>query len=119
MKAVDKKRLIIECGDAAYLLFDYWLSVSGQYDGVLTDTKAAQNLGWKTTKVKRVREKLQRFGWYKATKYPAANDGTRMIRYDLGKVEKPGDLQESFNRSVFKKVKPNLKQHSQTEENAA
>lgn len=60
----DRKEIISECGDAAYILMEYYVEKGGIPEFEYTDEKAAFNLGWSNRKVKDIRLKLQRAEYY-------------------------------------------------------
>lgn len=79
----DKRELGQLAGDAAVLLFDHYLSKTGLDNYLPTDEKAANCLGWKTSKAKNVRLKLARAHWFHQTKN-TLNDGTKLTMTFLG-----------------------------------
>lgn len=84
-KAQDKKDIIQACGDAACLLFEYYLSKANMGEFVYTDTKSATALGWKQSKAKKTRLRLTREGWYAQDKFNSPSSGNKMVVDYLGK----------------------------------
>jgi hypothetical protein len=86
LKNTDKKALIKECGDAACLLFEYYLSKSGIKDFEYTDAKSAYALGWTERKVRSVRGKLTKAKYY-AQRTATYADKRKVITTYLGKEQ--------------------------------
>jgi len=81
----DKKAIIIECGDAAAILLDYYYSKIGVPDFKHTDKKASFALGWSERKAKDIRLKLIRANYiYQET--TKSNRGRKIITTYLGRA---------------------------------
>ena len=65
VSAEERKQLIQALGDAAAILFTYYVEKSGITGYDYADEKAAKALGWHTAKVKRNRLALTKAGWFK------------------------------------------------------
>lgn len=81
--APDKKAIISCCGDAGYVLYDYWMSKYNEKKYPYTDANSAKALGWSTRKAKDVRLKLRNHNWF-AVKTFKASDGETLTQYYLG-----------------------------------
>jgi len=60
----EKVKLMKECGDAAVILLEFYMSKAGLPGYVYSDEKSAKSLDWTIHKVKKVRLKLQRANYY-------------------------------------------------------
>lgn len=80
----DKKNLMAECGDAATILFEYYLSRAGMEEYEYTDAKSAAALGWSVRKVEETRKKLTKAGYF-FQQYGRYNTGAKIITTYLGK----------------------------------
>lgn len=83
---IQKKEIMAECGDAAVILFEFFLSKAGIRDYQYTDSKAGKVLGWKNSKVKNVRLKLRSAGYF-YEKSAGYSDGSKITTTYLGKRE--------------------------------
>jgi len=97
LSSEQKKEIITECGDAACLLFEYYLSKAGIPDFEFTDAKASNSLGWKQSKVKDVRLKLTKANYYHKASARYTDNRYLSTTY-LGKAEVSGGKKESFLR---------------------
>ena len=86
LKLEDKREIMSDIGDAALILFEYYLSKSGTPNFDYSDKKAANALGWTIRKVLDVRLKLTKAGYFlqRKGKY---NDGSLIVTTYLGKEE--------------------------------
>ena len=64
LSAVEKKEIITTLGDPACLLMDFYLSKSSVPDYTFKDEAVVRAFGWTARKVKSIRQKLTRAGWY-------------------------------------------------------
>ena len=64
LRLEEKKHLMKECGDAATILFEYYLSKAGMENYEYTDSKCAIALGWSTRKVQETRLKLTKAKYF-------------------------------------------------------
>jgi len=100
----EKRELIKECGDAALILFEFYLSKAGAPDYQYTDEKSGIALGWSTRKSKDVRLKLTKTGYfYEAT--ARYGDGRHVTTTYL-KKETVRDVEE-FNHRGDTEEDPN------------
>jgi len=77
------KDLVTQCGEAGCLLYQYYLSKAGIDNFQYTDEKSAKYFGWKESKAKKVRQKLDKANWH----YQVAgslNNGTKTVHTYLG-----------------------------------
>lgn len=72
-------------GDAAVLLYMYYLRMASVEHPVISDESTAWSLGWTARKVRRYRTALSKHGWYRQVSY-TRTDGIRGIEYHIGKV---------------------------------
>lgn len=63
--SAQENKELIEISDAASVLFTYYISKSGIEDFPYHDSQAATSLGWKESKVKRIRQALAKAKWFK------------------------------------------------------
>jgi len=105
--------------DAAILLYNHYADVlmrnkrsPANQQQQITDTRAAQELGWKEAKAKRLRLELQRYSWFHVEPYTTAN-GVRGVNYYLGKDQVSAALKRSAPTSTPTK-KPKEKVIPQT-----
>ena len=80
----DKKELMSECGDAALILMEYYLSKGGAFGFEFTDEKSADVLGWSERKVGDSRRRLIK-AYYFLQKSGRYSDGTVFKTTFLGK----------------------------------
>lgn len=80
----EKKEVILECGDSALILIDYYISKGNIPNYEFNDSKTGYALGWKKEKVQRHRLLLEKNG-YLYTKLFKASDGDRIINTYIGK----------------------------------
>jgi hypothetical protein len=90
----ERRQLISSIGDAAYMLFEYYLRMASIGDQELTDDNAALYFGWSTQKAKRNRLALSRAGFFRSTN-GKLSDGTKTIHYYIGEDA----VSESLERS--------------------
>jgi len=83
---IQKKEIMAECGDAAVILFEFFLSKAGIRDYQYTDGKAGKVLGWKDSKVKKVRLKLRSAGYF-YEESASYTHGRKVTTTYLGKQE--------------------------------
>lgn len=84
LTASERKELIHDHGDAACLLFEYYLRMASIGDEQITDTTAADYFGWSIQKVQRNRLALMKSGWYSQARYNMPNK-RKGITYYIGK----------------------------------
>lgn len=79
----ERKTLIEDLGDAAYILYARYLEKAGLGDPDLEDNTLASELGWNYHKVRRVRRQLMNAGWL--AKDTGNSKVQKRICYYLGK----------------------------------
>lgn len=80
----ERKSLIAACGEAAYLLFEYYIRMSSlNVPETIDDNKIANYFGWTVPKAQRVRLRLIKKGWLDQAKYTLSN-GNKGITYYIG-----------------------------------
>ena len=90
----NKRELMSECGDAATILFEFYLSKAGIEEYEYADDKAARALGWSIRKVQETRKKLTRAGYFKQRTGRYSNGGKIITTY-LGKA-----MVEAYNQEL-------------------
>lgn len=80
----ERKALLLACGDAALLLLEYYIRIGSIGDEPMTDPLAAEYFAWHERKVRRLRQALQREGWFGYEKYNMSK-GRKGITYYIGK----------------------------------
>jgi len=95
------KDLVTQCGEAGCLLYQYYLSKAGIDNFQYTDEKSAKYFGWKESKAKKVRQKLDKANWH----YQVAgshNNGTKTVTTYLGqdKVREAKDIPNIWSMSL-------------------
>jgi hypothetical protein len=86
LRLEDKKELMAECGDAATILFEYYLSKAGMEEYEYTDSKVSNALGWSLRKVQETRKKLTKAGYF-FQQFGRYNKGNKIITTYLGKAQ--------------------------------
>lgn len=81
----DRHNIIEECGDQAFMLYDYFLRMASIGTQPFDDTTAADYFKWTEDKAKRYRLKLTRAGWFKITKGTLGGQRIPQIVYYIGK----------------------------------
>lgn len=84
LSAEERRSLIQEVGDAACMLYEYYLRMASIPNQVITDDMAAEYFGWNTRKVRRYRQALTNAGWYDSARYTIAKV-RKGISYYIGK----------------------------------
>jgi len=79
----ERKELIGSLGDAACMLFEYYLRMAAKGDVELCDQHSAEYFGWNLYKVKRNRLALSRAGWFRQVR-STFTDGRRGLTYYIG-----------------------------------
>jgi len=98
LRLEDKKDLMKECGDAAMILFEYYLSKAGLENYEYTDQKCGLALGWSTRKVQETRLKLSRAGYFLQRK-GKLQGGTVIFTY-LGKDKVKNQLKIEHEEKI-------------------
>jgi len=98
LKLTEKKELIQECGDAALILYEYWLLKAGIPDFQFTDYKSAKALGWSQSKATQIRLKLTKADYFHeaSARY---TDGRHVTTSYLGK-EMVKEIKEYNHRAI-------------------
>jgi hypothetical protein len=79
---VERRSLLAACGDAAYLLLEYYIRIASLKEPeTLTDEKAAAYFGWKPEKAKRLRHSLIREGWFAQERISLRNGSSGLIYF--------------------------------------
>lgn len=78
LRLKDKKELMAKCGDAALILYEFYMSKAGVEGYGFYDIAAAEALGWNVHKVKTNRLKLTKSQFFKQCK-GKLNDGRRVV----------------------------------------
>ena len=68
LKSEDRKKVIVELGDAEFILYDYYVSKGNIPDFSYSDMKSGLALGWKKDKVQRIRLKLEKAGYLRTVR---------------------------------------------------
>lgn len=68
MEEDDWRKLNQECGDAACVLYSYYLSTTLTDSFSVTDTDVAKDIGWPIRKVQNTRRKLRKYKWIEESK---------------------------------------------------
>ena len=85
LTAEERRQMIKSCGDAAVLLFDYYLKMASLNEPEeVDDDKASLYFGWTRQKAQRLRIRLTKAGWIDRTRY-TLNNGNKGITYYIGK----------------------------------
>jgi len=84
LSTAERKELITELGDAACLLFEYYLRMASIPNPEISDQRAAAYFGWSTRKAQRYRQALQREGWFDLAKYNISRN-RKGVSYYIGK----------------------------------
>jgi hypothetical protein len=79
----ERRELISDIGDAACMLYEYYLRMASIGDRELSDTQVAGYFGWSKYKAKRNRLALIRAGWFRSTK-GVFSDGRKLMSYYIG-----------------------------------
>lgn len=91
----ERVELISELGDAAYLLYDYYLRLASFTEKVEpTDAHAADYFSWDEAKVQRIRLKLTKAGWVRFSRSTHSDGRKSLIGY-LGKEAVENSLSHS------------------------
>ena len=53
-----RRRILTDCGSDAYVLFLIYQEYHSEYDDMPSDIVVSNSIGWSTSKVKQLREKL-------------------------------------------------------------
>jgi hypothetical protein len=86
VKKKTKLELLTEVGDAGYILFHDYVTRQGKRRTLFADTSSARALGWSVRKVKEVRRKLVKTGWFiQYNEYYDKTTDEYVIRTILGK----------------------------------
>jgi len=80
----ERKELITNLGDAACMLYEYYLRMASIGDVEITDTTTAGYFGWNIHKAKRNRLALVRAGWFRSAR-SNFSDGRKGMTYYVGK----------------------------------
>ena len=81
----ERRSLLAACGDAAYLLLEYYIRIASLKEPeTLTDEKAASYFGWKPEKAKRLRHSLTKEGWFAQERISLRNGSSGLI-YFIGR----------------------------------
>lgn len=80
---IERKHLIKDLGDAACMLYEYYLRMAAVGNRELCDILAADYFGWNTYKVKRNRLALARAGWFRQVR-SSFSDGRKGLTYYIG-----------------------------------
>ena len=81
----EKVVLMKECGDAAVILLEFYMSKAGMPGYVYTDQKSATALKWTVAKVRFVRGKLQKAGYYCMKSVRHVRSRKRILIFYIGK----------------------------------
>lgn len=92
----ERRTIINSEGDAACMLYEYYLRMASKGNTPLTDQHAADYFGWTPSKVQRNRLALTRAGWFRQVR-GTYSDGRKTISYYIG---------ESAVSDSLKGVKP-------------
>ena len=79
----EKKDVMVECGDASLIMYEFYISKGGAQDYQFSDNKTANTLGWDISKAKRIRLKLEKAD-YIFTRTYSDKKGKFIVTY-LGK----------------------------------
>lgn len=82
---IEQAELSTKLGDAAVLLYIYYLRMASNDHPIITDETAADSLGWNIRKVRRYRGELIKEGWFRQVSY-TRTDGRRGVEYHIGKA---------------------------------
>jgi len=88
----ERKQLIQELGDAACMLYEYYLRMASKGDEPLTDEAASDYFGWNIHKAKRNRLALIRAGWFRQVR-STYSDGRRGMTLYIGESAVTESLQ--------------------------
>lgn len=77
LRLQDKKEVMTKCGDAALILYEFYVSKAGTPDYSFSDELAAKALGWSVQKVKRTRLILTKSNFFKQVQ-GKLNDGRKI-----------------------------------------
>jgi len=84
LDADERRALIEDCGDAAVLLFEYYIRLSSIKDlKPITDQTTADYFGWTKDKVRRLRRALVNKNWFRSSSFRHSN-GIKGVTYYLG-----------------------------------
>lgn len=64
LRLQDKVEVMERCGDAALILYEFYISNSGRRSFSFSDDSASKALGWKVSKVKQNRLRLKKYGYF-------------------------------------------------------
>ena len=90
----EKKEVILECGDSALIMYDFYISKGGARDYQFSDGKTATALGWDERKAQRIRLKLEKSKYIKTI--PFRNGKKLHIVTYLGKENVTASTKENF-----------------------
>ena len=77
LRLQDKKEVMDKCGDAALILYEFYVSKAGTPDYPFSDDLAAKALGWNVHKIKRNRLALAKSNYFKQIN-GKLNDGRKV-----------------------------------------
>ena len=80
---IHRRNIIVECGDASYILYEYYKEYLQTHQSIPRDNKTSVALGWDISKAKRIRLKLEKAHYIKTMSF-SHKDGRFIVTY-LGK----------------------------------
>ena len=85
VKDTERRELISEVKETGLILYEYFLSlISRPGSTEITDDDTAAYFGWDLAKVRRVRQNLIRFGWFRSESFTYSG-GRKGSTYYIGK----------------------------------
>ncbi len=102
----EKKEVILECGDSALVMYEFYISKGGMKDYMFSDKKTGMALGWNESKVKRIRLKLEKHRYIKTLTFK--NPKGKFIVTYLSKENVSETEQKSFKESEVISPRSNL-----------
>jgi len=93
----EKKEVILECGDAALIMYEFYISKGGAKDYQFIDSKTSAALGWDISKAKRIRLKLEKHKYVKTLTF-SNKKGKYVVTY-IGKENTSGTDGKGFIHS--------------------